>query len=106
MDHRDVRISGDFRYNRLANRLRTWQQPAQVNGTESTASQKKASNMGGLSERKKEIRRRRKRREQVTRFERRAAKASQSEKEMIASKLRRMTPGAVTLIERLELERR
>ncbi len=62
--------------------------------------------MGGISERGKEIRRRRKRREQVGKFEKRAENASQSEKELLATKLRRMTPGAHLLIERLKLEKR
>jgi hypothetical protein len=62
--------------------------------------------MGGVSERYKEIKRRRKRRQQIARIGRRAAKASQSEKEVLAGKLRRMTSGADTLIERLQLERK
>ncbi len=59
--------------------------------------------MGGTSERHKEIKRRRKRKEQIVKITRRAAKASSSEKEVLAGKLRRMTPGANVLVERLKL---
>jgi hypothetical protein len=59
--------------------------------------------MGGISERHKEIKRRRKRKEQIAKLTRRAAKASVSEKDLLAAKLRKMTPGAPVLIERLEL---
>lgn len=58
----------------------------------------------GCSERKKEIRRRRHRREKLELFGRRLAKASLSEKQAIAQKLRRLTPGAESHIERLGLE--
>ena len=58
----------------------------------------------GCSERKKEIRRRRHRREKLEHFERRLVKASQSEKLVIAGKLRKLTPGAEYQIERLGLE--
>ncbi len=59
--------------------------------------------MGGISERHKEIKRRRKRKEQVGKIARRAEKASASEKELLANKLRRMTPGASELVDRLQL---
>lgn len=59
--------------------------------------------MGGISERKKEIKRRRKRKEKIAKITRRASAASVSEKEVLAGKLRRMTPGANELVERLEL---
>jgi hypothetical protein len=60
----------------------------------------------GCSERKKEIRRRRHRRQKVTQFKKRAEKASFSEKTVIAGKLRSLTPGAETIIQKLELEER
>ncbi len=60
--------------------------------------------MGGISERHKEIKRRRKRKQQVANVTRRAAKASSSEKETLAGKLRKMTPGATVIIERLGLK--
>lgn len=60
--------------------------------------------MGGISERHKEIKRRRKRKQQVARATRRAARASSLEKETLAGKLRKMTPGAEEIIERLGLK--
>ena len=60
----------------------------------------------GCSERQKEIKRRRKRRQKVEFLKQRATKASASEKEVIAAKLRNLTPGAEDLIQRLELETR
>ena len=57
----------------------------------------------GCSERQKEIKRRRKRRQQMTNIKRRLKKATVSEKQHLAEKLRRMTPGAEELIERFEL---
>ena len=61
--------------------------------------------MGG-SERRREIRRRRKRKKKVLHWRERAAKASASEKAVIADKLRSLTPGADTLIASMELEKR
>ncbi len=58
----------------------------------------------GCSERKKEIRRRRHRRVKIDQFERKLTRASQSEKQIIAHKLRRLTPGCDVQIERLKLE--
>jgi hypothetical protein len=60
----------------------------------------------GCSERYKEIKRRRKRRAKVTHLKAKIEKASVSEKGAIAAKLREMTPGAETLIERYSLEER
>ncbi len=62
--------------------------------------------MGGCSERYKEIKRRRKRRAKLKVFREKVKKASASEKGVIASKLRSMTPGAETLIAELALEER
>ncbi|MEM9657658.1 MAG: DUF6800 family protein [Planctomycetota bacterium] len=55
------------------------------------------------SERRRELKRRRKRREQLIRLRAKLGKATQSEKVEITRKLRDMTPGAETLIERWEL---
>lgn len=60
----------------------------------------------GCSERQKELRRRRHRRQKVSKLLKRAEKASVSEKGEIARKLRQLTPGAPTIIERLSLEER
>ena len=56
------------------------------------------------SERQRELRRRRKRKQKVNLYKTRAKKASVSEKVVIATKLRKLTPGAEELITRLELE--
>jgi hypothetical protein len=58
------------------------------------------------SERRKEIKRRRHRREKIDQFKRRLTRATVSEKQHIADKLRSMTPGAETLIEDLKLVER
>ena len=55
------------------------------------------------SERERELRRRRKRRKVVTKIKARATKANASEKEVLAHKLRGVTPGAEELIKRLKL---
>ena len=60
----------------------------------------------GSSERQRELRRRRKRRKSVTQIKARAAKASPSEKQVLADKLRNLTPGAKTLIAALGLEKK
>lgn len=59
--------------------------------------------MGGISERKKEIKRRRHRRKKLVVFGRKLTKATASEKQVIAEKLRNMTPGAETIIQNLKL---
>jgi hypothetical protein len=59
-----------------------------------------------ISERKKEIKRRRHRRQKVGKLKLRAAKATVSEKQVIAHKLRDLTPGAEAIIESLKLEER
>jgi hypothetical protein len=58
------------------------------------------------SERRRELRRRRHRKKKVAVFGRRAEKASTSEKQVIASKLRDLTPGAGAIIQRLQLDDR
>lgn len=59
--------------------------------------------MGGISDRKQEIKRRRHRRKKMEQFKRRLKKATISEKGVIADKLRKMTPGAELIIEHLGL---
>lgn len=59
--------------------------------------------MGGISERAKEIKRRRKRRKKLDVFQRKLKTATASEKQVIAEKLRNMTPGAETIIQNLKL---
>ncbi|HEV3416829.1 MAG TPA: DUF6800 family protein [Pirellulales bacterium] len=62
--------------------------------------------MGGISDRKQEIKRRRHRRKKMEQFKRRLKKATISEKAVIADKLRKMTPGAEVIIEHLSLQAR
>ncbi len=57
----------------------------------------------GISERGKEIKRRRHRRKKLAHFAKRLKKATVSEKAMIASKIRNLTPGAEVLIDTWEL---
>jgi hypothetical protein len=58
------------------------------------------------SERQRELRRRRHRRKKLAIFNRKLAKATVSEKTVIAEKMRSLTSGADVIIERLELEKR
>ena len=58
----------------------------------------------GISERGKEIKRRRHRKAKMTQLRKRAAKATESEKVVIAAKIRALTPGAEGLIATLGLE--
>ena len=60
----------------------------------------------GCSERRKELKRRRHRKRKVTHYKSHLAKASVSDKTIIADKLRKLTVGADEIIERLELEER
>ena len=60
----------------------------------------------GSSERERELRRRRSRRKKMTLIKKRAAKASASEKEVLAAKIRKLTPGAEQLIVSLGLEKK
>ena len=62
--------------------------------------------MGGISNRMKEIKRRRHRRQKLAKLETKLAKATISEKQVIADKLRKMTPGCDNLIVRMGLEDR
>lgn len=55
--------------------------------------------MGGISERAKEIKRRRHRRKKLTVFARKLKKATVSEKQVLAEKIRNLTPGAETVIQ-------
>ena len=55
------------------------------------------------SERQRELRRRRTRKKKVEHYRKRAQVASDSEKEVIANKLRGLTPGAEILIEQMNL---
>ena len=55
------------------------------------------------SERERELRRRRKRKKAVDAIKKRAVKASASEKEVLAAKLRRLTPGSELIINELQL---
>ena len=52
----------------------------------------------GLSERQKEIKRRRHRREKLGKLKLRLAKATTSEKAVIADKIRKLTPGADVIL--------
>ena len=62
--------------------------------------------MGGISNRMKEIKRRRHRRQKLAKFETKLKKATISEKQVIADKLSKMTPGCDGLIVRMGLEDR
>lgn len=57
----------------------------------------------GCSERQKEIKRRRRRRRKLDLFKRKLPKATVSEKQHMADKLRAMTPGAEQIIDQLTL---
>ena len=62
--------------------------------------------MGGISNRMKEIKRRRHRKQKVAKFALKLQKATQSERLVIATKLRKMTAGAEVLIARMGLDDR
>ena len=62
--------------------------------------------MSGISDRKQEIKRRRHRRQKLAKFQQKLKKATVSEKTVIAEKLRKMTPGAETIIKSMKLEER
>lgn len=62
--------------------------------------------MGGTSERMKEVKRRRHRRRKMAHLKQRVEKATVSEKAHIAGKIRKLTPGAEEIIEKLGLEER
>ena len=58
------------------------------------------------SERKKELRRRRHRSKKIAVFSRKLAKATVSERTLIAEKLRALTPGGEQIIANWDLEKR
>lgn len=60
--------------------------------------------MGGISDRKQEIKRRRHRRKKYALIARKLKKATVSEKAVLAEKLRNLTPGCEELIGRWALE--
>ena len=60
--------------------------------------------MGGISDRKQEIKRRRHRKKKLAIYKRKLKKATASEKLVIAEKLRKSTPGAEIVIANLGLE--
>jgi hypothetical protein len=60
----------------------------------------------GISERKKEIKRRRHRLKKMGQLDKRRAKATVSERAVIAEKIRRLTPGAEVIIRNWSLEER
>jgi len=62
--------------------------------------------MGGISNRMKEIKRRRHRRQKLVKFQSKLKKATQSERLVMADKLRKMTTGCETLIAAMGLEER
>ena len=62
--------------------------------------------MGGISNRMKEIKRRRHRKQKVAKFALKLKKATQSERLVMATKLRKMTAGAEVLIARMGLDDR
>ena len=62
--------------------------------------------MGGISDRHQEIKRRRKRRQKLVLYKKRLKKATVSERGVIADKIRKMTPGAETIIAAWGLEER
>ncbi|RLS28597.1 MAG: hypothetical protein DWH79_13155 [Planctomycetota bacterium] len=62
--------------------------------------------MGGISNRMKEIKRRRHRKLKVAKFQTKLKKATQSERLVMADKLRKMTTGCEVLINAMGLEER
>ncbi len=60
----------------------------------------------GLSERQKELKRRRHRRKKIAHINAKLEKATVSEKTHLAGKIRKMTPGAEVIIEKMGLEER
>jgi len=54
--------------------------------------------VGGISDRAQEIKRRRQRRKKLAILERKLKKATVSERQAMAERLRRMTPGAEVII--------
>ena len=67
---------------------------------------RRSAAVGGISDRKQEIKRRRKRRAKINHFKQKLKKATTSEKLVMAEKIRKMTSGAETIISDLALEER
>jgi hypothetical protein len=61
-------------------------------------------NVGGISDRKQEIKRRRHRRKKFNIFKRKLKKATTSEKAAIAERIRKLTPGCEQAIENFKIE--
>ena len=59
---------------------------------------KEPKSVGGISDRKQEIKRRRHRRKKLLKLSGRLKKATFSEKQVIVAKIRNLTPGAETII--------
>ncbi|MBX3413024.1 MAG: hypothetical protein KF708_10080 [Pirellulales bacterium] len=62
--------------------------------------------MSGISDRHQEIKRRRHRRKKLAKYKLKLAKATVSEKHMMAEKLRQLTPGAEVIIGNWNLDER
>jgi len=62
--------------------------------------------MGGISDRKQEIKRRRHRKKKLGLWKRKLAKATGSEKAILAAKIRLLTPGCEVIIAAWQLEER
>jgi len=60
--------------------------------------------VGGISDRKQEMKRRRQRRKKLLVYKRKLKKATASEKSVIAEKLRQSSPGAEFVIANLGIE--
>jgi hypothetical protein len=62
--------------------------------------------MGGMIQRHRELRQRRHRKKKLKVFKRKLAKANASEKAVLATKIRRLTPGGEVIVANLGLEER
>ncbi len=60
--------------------------------------------MGGISDRKQEIKRRRRQKKKMLVIKRKLKKATASEKSVLADKIRRMTTGAEVILTNLGLD--
>lgn len=61
--------------------------------------------MGGISDRAQEIKRRRQRKKKMVILNRKLKKANASEKQVIAEKIRNMTPGGTVILTNLGLDK-
>ena len=68
-----------------------------------TSNRRSLLTVGGISDRKQEIKRRRHRRKKIELFKRRLKKATTSERGVMMEKLRRLTPGCDVVIANLGL---